>query len=169
MRKILLGLGVLVVVYACSDTVGGVLEDAGTMLQDGGASAQNPEAHNVVCDQTRVTTSRSYDSEGALSHTVTSRQEYAVLEVPDFRSAGVEHCLAPPNDTWVTCPSGNDRTEVECTGLLPEQGCSYGVFNYHRGNTIVIHCGNSTRIDYVNPDNTDSFSETTYTSITAWY
>ena len=41
MKKAWLALLAVVVAYACSDTVGGVLEDAGTMLQDAGEQMQD--------------------------------------------------------------------------------------------------------------------------------
>jgi hypothetical protein len=169
MNKVWLGLLALVVVVACSDAVGTMLEDAGTMMQDGGAQAQDGAAHDVVCDKVRVQTTKSYDRDGVLAATVTQRQEYAELEVPDFANVAVETCLERAQDTWVTCPASTPRAEVSCTGLLQEQGCSYIKYAYHVGNTVYIGCDNTYEFDYVDPATPDSSSGTRYSRITAYY
>lgn len=60
MKKVWLGLFVVVAAYACGDTasqmMGGALEDAGTMLQDAGeqmqdGGAQAQQSKNVPCDR----------------------------------------------------------------------------------------------------------------------
>jgi len=97
MRKLVLVTGLVVVAIACSDAVGGVLEDAGTMLQDAGdamvdaGDAMVPDAGAQTlaqCDQTKVVT-----------HATGARVEYryAIATVSNPRTAQVELCYPPGN------------------------------------------------------------------------
>ena len=72
MKKVWLGLVAIGLVYACSDSVGGMLEDAGIILQDAGqgmqdAGAQAQESKSVTCNRTMTFTANGSTSASSAS------------------------------------------------------------------------------------------------------
>ena len=110
MKNVWIGLAAVLVVYACSDSLGEVLEDAGTMLQDAGeqmqdGGAQAQQSKNVVCDKTYTRT----PPDGAPQEI-----KYALIDVgakgfPDVTLRQVYRSQYNPS---ISCPEG-----WSCSGL----------------------------------------------------
>lgn len=106
MKKVWIGLFVVVAAYACGDTagdlMGGALQDAGSMLQDageqmqdGGAQAQNSK--NVTCDLSF--TSSAQDDRGSLT------TYYALVDTggKGFPDVAVRKVYEDGYNPWLTC------------------------------------------------------------------
>ncbi len=144
-KKVWLGLFVVVAAYACGDAagdlMGGALQDAGSMMQDAGeqmqdGGAQAQESKAVTCDRTFT---RTHPESGT-----SSDQKYALVDVggkgfPDvsyrttYRSGG--GFLQCPSEEW-TCaggPSGKATTWSH-------------VWEYREGKAVIPCSGNEESI-----------------------
>jgi hypothetical protein len=104
MRKLILMVGIIVIVVACSDTVGGVLEDAGTMLQDAGeqmqdAGAQAQESKSITCNQ-------SYTRTPPGGEPSTTKYELVDTVGNGFPDVTMKAVYGSQDAPWLDCPEG---------------------------------------------------------------
>jgi len=94
-----------------------------------------------------------------------------MVEVPDFRTVGVERCDYASGDPWniSECPEPGDGDMVTCTGLLPEAPCSHSQgAGFHVGDSVYVECVRTHR--YQRADGSaDTTSESGWRSVTLYY
>ena len=141
MKKVWLGLFVVVAAYACGDTasqmMGGALEDAGTMLQDAGeqmqdGGAQAQQSKSVTCD--RTWTVRSAAGE------VVYETKYALVDVGGKSFPDVSYKSVYPNT--FACPD-----TATCTGAPSGETTGWNhVWEYFEGKALIRCSGNEESI-----------------------
>ena len=187
MRKVGLILGLALVGFACADSVGQMLEDAGQMMQDGslsdadastmpdgstgtgGTGGTGPRTTvNVVCDRERVFVAESRNSsDGTLRSTTTNTTYYALLDVPDPKEVITEICYADGKDPgqYTYCP----ENFVSCSGLLSGEFCYVNQGGQVVGGKFLVSCGYKYEVDNVDPDQADALVESRATRVVVYY
>ena len=134
------------------DDVGDVMDDVGDVVDDMGelpvVSAQDLVAYPVACDRERTITREYFRADGSLSRTHVTTTRFALVEVPDVKTVGIESCEHVPSDPWgiTECPPSNSATvDHSCTGLVSGEVCyfSWGAGSYV-GNKVQVQCESQT-------------------------
>ena len=174
----LLALGIAV---ACGSSAGDVLDEMpapGDIMDDvidgvmdvPSAGAQDATSHPVTCDKERVVTRVQYTTEGAENFRSVMTTRFAEVEVPDFKSVGIERCdpLMDYSGLW-QCQPSTESIQYTCEGLVAKPCMfSWGAGN-HRGNTVIVDCGSETQNIYAQRPELNSTTRYGYESVSLFY
>jgi hypothetical protein len=94
---------------------------------------------------------------------------FAEVEVPDFKSVGIERCdPLYDNGLWQCLPS-TGGTQYTCTGLVAKPcSFSWGAGN-HRGNTVIVDCTSETQNTYARNPESNHTTLSGYESVWLFY
>jgi hypothetical protein len=143
MRKVGLLLGLALVGFACADSVGQMLQDAGQMMQDGSVPDAGAQDETVTCNK-----SKTKSGEG-----VSITYTWAEFEVD------------PGVSEVTTCDKGQSSPTEYTHPTFERATCYRGIASwYHGTSTGFVHCGQL--FDYVDPGLSDFDTRDQIISIT---
>jgi len=122
MKKVWIGLASIALVYACSDSVGSMLEDAGTMLQDSGAEAMDAGGTGAAGTgaggtgtggtgdtpktQVSITCNQSYTRTPPGGETSTTKYELVDTAGKGFPDVSVRQVFGSQQSPYLNCREG---------------------------------------------------------------
>lgn len=133
------------------------------------AGAQDATGHPVNCDKERVTTRVQYTTGGEENFRYVVTTRFAEVEVPDFKSVGIERCDPLSDNGLWQCPPSTESLQYTCEGL-DAKPCtfSWGV-GTHRGNTVIVDCTTETQNTYAQRPELNSTTRYGYESVSLFY
>ena len=133
------------------------------------ADAQDATGHPVDCNKERVNTRVDISRTGEETLRMVTTTRFAEVEVPDFKSVGIERCDPLSDNNLWQCQPSTEGTQYTCEGLVAKPCTFYWGAGTHRGNTVIVDCTTERQIIYAQNPESNSTTRCGHESVSLFY